>query len=208
MSRTLRDREALLAELRHRVRNNLQFIVGLVHLMAPQRRAGHPADRSADLVGRLQALALVYDTVSSSPNLAAVDLQEYLEQLGAALLVAGWSAGRPVEVRVEARGIVIDLDTAIRCGLVANELVSNALRHGFAGRPGGRVDVSVHLRADDALVLRVADDGIGLPEGTSFDSGETLGLRIVGGLAEQCGGAARRVPGTASAIEVIFALPR
>lgn len=207
LERSLREKTVLLAEVHHRVKNNLQAVTGLVHLMAAQARHRPLAETVADLEQRIQAMALVHETLYRSADLAAVDMRAYLERLGAALVAAIRPRDAHVALTVQADAdTALDVESAVRCGLIANELVSNALEHAFAGRSAGRIELTLG-RTGAGLLLRVSDDGIGLPPKLDFGSERTLGLRLVQGLAEQSGGFARRVPETASAIEVLCGMP-
>lgn len=205
LERLLREKDVLLAEVHHRVKNNLQAIVGLMHLMGAHQRGKRMEESFAELERRVHAMALVHETIYRSSNLDAVDMHAYLESLGEVLRMSGVTSAR-VTVHVFARGVVLDLDTAVRCGLVVNELVSNALKHAFRGRPRGDVAISLAQLDRDRYVLEVADDGVGLPGALDLDSDETLGLRLVDGLARQMGGAVARAEPPRNAVVVTFRL--
>jgi PAS domain S-box-containing protein len=203
LERSLREKDVLLAEVHHRVKNNMQSIAGLVHLMAAQAQRRPLAETIAELERRIQAMALVHETLYRSANLADVDMQAYLERIGGALLAGVDTRERWIEVLVRAHGVVLDLESAVRCGFIVNELVTNALKHAFRGRERGRVEVAMR-REGSSCVLRVSDDGAGMPADLDFESEQTLGLRLVQGLAGQMEGEAVRVGGEKSAIEVTF----
>jgi PAS domain S-box-containing protein len=203
LERLLREKDVLLAEVHHRVKNNLQRISGLMHMMAAKAHERPIRETVEELERRIQAMALVHETLYRSSNLGAVDMQTYLDRIAQAQLGAVEAARRAIEVDVRAPGVTLDLDGALRCGLIVSELASNALKHAFGRRRRGRIEVTLHA-ADGQLVLRVSDDGGRLPAEVDFASEATLGLRLVNGIAEQLGGAARRVPGPTSAIEIAF----
>jgi PAS domain S-box-containing protein len=200
---SLREKDVLLAEVHHRVKNNLQAITGLMHLMAAQAHRRPLRETIEELERRIQAMALVHETLYRSPSLAAVDMKAYLERIAMTLVSATDAQQRSISVHVHATA-TMDLERAMRCGLIVNELLNNALKHAFGGRERGRIDVELEGRGGSSYALRVSDDGVGLPSELDFDSEETLGLRLVAGLAQQIGGAARRLPGERSAIEIVF----
>ncbi len=204
LERSLREKDALLTEIHHRVKNNLQAISGLVHLMAAQAGARPLEETIADLERRIQAMALVHETLYRSADLAAVDMDAYLRRLGSTLVASMSPDGVAVQLAVAADRIALDLDSAVRVGFIANELIGNAQKHAFRGRSRGRIDVSLKATERD-MTLRVSDDGVGFPDDLSFGSEHTLGLRLVAGLADQLNGVARRAAGTRSTIEIVCA---
>lgn len=200
---SLREKDILLAEVHHRVKNNLQAITGLIHLVAAQAHRRPLRETIEELERRIMAMALVHETLYRSTSLAAVDMQGYLERIVDAVVSAGDLGQRAVSVEVRANA-TMDLDRAMRCGIIVNELVNNAVKHAFTGRARGRIEVELRSHAGSGCALRVSDDGRGLPPDLDLGSEETLGLRLVSGLSQQMGGTVRRVPGERSAIEIVF----
>jgi PAS domain S-box-containing protein len=177
LARALGQKEVLLRELQHRVRNNLQ---GMMSLLALGERASQgPEARGLcrKLSGRLRALSLVHELLMQDEAQAVVAMQDYLERL-CAWLVQFYRPGGGVELAVEAGSLVLDLDQASPLGLVVNELVTNSLQHGLAGVPG-RLEVRLSARGRQ-VELSVADDGRGLEPGRA----QGLGLEIVRQLVE------------------------
>jgi PAS domain S-box-containing protein len=204
LEQSLREKDILLAEVHHRVKNNLQAITGLMHLMAAQAHRRPLRETIEELERRIQAMALVHETLYRSTSLTAVDMKTYLERIVQALVSASDAAQRSISVHVRANA-TMDLERAMRCGLITNELLNNAFKHAFTGRARGRIDVELTCDGTLGCALRVSDDGLGLPDDLDFESEETLGLRLVAGLAQQLGGSVRRVPGERSAIEIVIA---
>lgn len=207
LERLLREKDVLLAEVHHRVKNNLQRISGLMHMMAARAHGRPIRETVEELDRRIQAMALVHETLYRSRDLGAVDVQAYLDRIAQAQLDAAEAGRRSIEIGVRAPGLTMDLDASFLCGLVVSELTSNSLKHAFGRRRRGRIDIAMERVAGERLVLRVSDDGRRLPDEIDFGSEATLGLRLVSGLAEQLGGVARRVPGPTSAIEIEFPAP-
>lgn len=181
---SLREKETLLKEIHHRVKNNLQVISSLLKLQA--ERIDDDAARRAlrDGQTRVRSMALVHELLYRSKDLGKVDLGEYIHDLTRQLLRSHGTD--PSRVRIESQVVPTPLpvDVAVPCGLILNELVSNALKHAFPGGRSGRVWVEVR-RTEGAHELVVRDDGVGMPEGLDFQTGTTLGLRLVKTLADQ-----------------------
>jgi two-component sensor histidine kinase len=177
LERSLDEQLVLLREVHHRVKNNLQAII---HLMEMEReRIADPAARSLldGLRERARTMALVYEQLYQSPSVARVDMEPYLQALGERLQ-ALLSAGRRITVDIRAAGATLDVAQAMPCGLIVNELLTNAFKHAFP--PGvkdhGRITVELTQTAG-TVRLTVADDGAGMPEGGPSQG--ALGLQLV-----------------------------
>lgn len=202
---SLRERVILLKEVHHRVKNNLQVIASLLRLEG--RRIDHPITQSVlrEMQGRIQSMALLHETLYRSGNFATVDLAAYLTQLAQQLFRSLTSPAAGVRLVLDLEPARLEIEQAIPCGLIANELASNSLKHGFPdGKPG---EVRIQLRAEDEgrqLRLTVSDTGIGLPP--NFDPGHkrSLGLQLVSDLARQLQGEFHIGPGPGAVFEVNF----
>ncbi len=184
---SLREKEVLLKEIHHRVKNNLQVTSSLLRLQSayltdPLARAMFAASQD-----RLRSMALVHEKLYQSGDLSRIDLTDYLESL--ARLLFGSYAVEPgrIELVVSGANLYLPVDLAVPCGLIANELVSNCLKHAFPGERAGRVEVRVSGGPADTVGLAVADDGIGLDPSIDVHRTETLGLELVRTLSEQLG---------------------
>jgi PAS domain S-box-containing protein len=185
---SLAEKELLLKEIHHRVRNNLQIITGLLALQAQQ--AGN-ADSRLLITGsqnRIFALSLIYEMLSTSSSLTRVDLAVYTRSLLGYLNDSYKIGSRGVAIEIETEEALLDIDTAIPCGLIINELVANAFRFAFPGGRRGTVRVRIGRGGETGIVLAVVDDGVGLPEGMAIDALPTLGLRLVKLLVAQLEG--------------------
>ncbi len=189
---SLDEKEILLREIHHRVKNNLAAIVGLVGL---QRSA--PGDtlpvHLTDLEARIRSMALVHEMLYESDDLSRIDLQRYFLELTEYLQTTYDPRGR-ISIGVNAERLGMNIDTAIPCGLVVNEIVTNALKYAFPNgdrRPGpddSRVSVSMSAQ-DSTFTLSIADNGVGLPPSLDWTTTKTLGLRLVRMLGQhQLGG--------------------
>lgn len=181
----LLEKETLLREIHHRVKNNMQIVSSLLNLQA--ERTGDPGLLSAlaDLRHRVSAMALIHEILYQSSTLAAIDLAAYIGKLIRVVSEAFVEASSRVEIVVEVEPLEMGLDRAIPCGLVINELVTNALKHAFPDGRKGRLLVRAKLGEDDRIVVRIEDNGVGWPVGCNWRETSTLGMSLVIGLMEQ-----------------------
>ncbi|RJP75261.1 MAG: PAS domain-containing protein [Candidatus Zixiibacteriota bacterium] len=182
---SLDEKVVLLKEIHHRVKNNLQIISALLGL-----QRGRVTDPGAETIlrdsqNRIRSIALVHEKLYRSHDLARVDLAEYLGAL-AGSLVQSYAAAPRVTLEIEAEPVHLDIDTILPCGLIVNELVSNALKHAFPGRRDGAITVSL-AAAEGAVRLRVRDDGVGFPPEVDYRRSDSLGLQLIRSLAGQLG---------------------
>lgn len=184
----LREKETLLKELYHRVKNNLQVIASMINLQ--ERAIPDNAARIAlkDAANRVRAMALVHEKLYRSSNLSSIALDNYVAQLCKQLGKAVAADQRGIVLITEAEPIEIGLDIAIPLGLVLNELISNSLKHAFPAGRRGQIRVRLEKEDDITMRLMVSDDGIGLPPGMTPTFTPSLGLKLVAALAAQLDG--------------------
>lgn len=192
LRRSLAEKEALLKEVHHRVKNNLQVVSSLLRLEAQRVDSPAAAHTLRSVQDRVHAMALLHESLYRSSDLAHLDLPRYLNELIARLLRAHAPAGAPVRLDFDAQAASLPLDQAVPCGLIVNELASNALRHAMSPGAAGtlRLTLQVQPAADTngtELVLQVADDGPGLPDDLAARRAGSLGLHLVDDLARQLG---------------------
>lgn len=179
------EKEILLREVHHRVKNNLQVVCSLLTLQAH----GHEPRLIAfadECRARVRSMALVHEHLYQSENLQSVPLALYLRALVSEVARSQPGSGR-VSCQVDVQEIALPLDQAIPCGLVINELVTNAFKHGFPDGRSGQVSVSIAENGADGIELVVADDGVGIPAAVGFAGGGGFGLALVSMLADQLG---------------------
>jgi len=197
LRRTLDDKNTLLKELYHRVKNNLQLIISMFNLQV-RTLSDNPARQALlEAAGRVRAMALVHERLYQSRTLSSIALNDYMAELCEQLARAASAAQRGIAVRVEAEPVQVGLDVAVPLGLLLNELVSNSLEHAFPEDRGGHILVRVARNQDDTgddtrdgeqgttMCLTVRDDGVGLPADFDRTSTHTLGLKLVFALSEQ-----------------------
>jgi PAS domain S-box-containing protein len=205
---SLLEKEVLLKEIHHRVKNNLQVVSSLLNLQS--RGMTDPAllDLLRDSQNRIKTMALVHEKLYRSPDLARIDFAEYARSLAGQLLRTYAAHAEMVALRVEADDCWLDVDTAVPCGLILNVLVSNALKHAFSEGRAGRLDVTVRQAGAGRVTLRVDDDGAGFPPGVDFRQSPSLGLQLVNTLVDQIGGTLQLESGAGTHIVIEFAAAR
>jgi two-component sensor histidine kinase len=182
---SLREKEILLKEIHHRVKNNLQVISSLLNLQA--RYLPDPAARAifSQSQNRVQSIALVHERLYESADLSHVNFGKYLSVLLENIFDTHDAASRGLSKIIDVGDANLTVDVAIPCGLIVNELVTNALKHAFPGGRTGTVRVSLRGSSDGAMDLTVQDDGVGMPPGIDPRNTVSLGLDLVVTFAEQ-----------------------
>ena len=176
----IREKDTLLRELQHRVKNNLQMITALIRMET--RNAVEPNHKHFErLAGRVDALAILYETLSGEDYKDEVDLGVYLSQIASAVMTSHAVEGIRLDMKLDTYPVSINV--AMPTGLVVNELLTNALKHAFRGREGGTITLHSIVDGEGCRVI-VADNGIGLPEGQTWPKSGKLGALIARSLAE------------------------
>jgi len=177
MARSLHEKEILLKEIHHRVKNNLQIISSLLSLQEQKLSDLGMLDVLAESRGRIMSMALIHDQLYHSGNFAEIGMEEYLHQL-LPRLIQTYKGKRDISLRLDMHPIPLSLDQAIPFGLIMNELTTNALKHGFMERSTGVISIAATL-SEGMINLSVEDNGAGLPLGFMLEKQGTLGLQIV-----------------------------
>ncbi len=186
--RSNREKALLLKEIHHRVKNNLQIIVSLLRLTS------HPGfdERVEEILresqNRVRAMAAVHSMLYKSENLAGINFGEYIRQTAGELFRSYNTSPERISLLVEAEDVTLPIDTAIPCGLIFNELISNALKHALPYPRSGEIRVAMKKEAD-GIKISLADNGVGFPAGIDFRNTDTLGLKLVNMLVGQLDGA-------------------
>ena len=181
---SLREKEVLLKEVHHRVKNNLQVISSLLNLQALHLDDATVRAMFEQSRGRVQSIALVHEQLYRASDLTHVPFDDYLRSLSTSLGSAHGIAFEGVQLDLDLAPVRLAIDLAVPCGLMVTELITNALRHAFVGREGGLVRVAL-ATAGDTVQVTVADDGVGLPADFDPRASSTLGLDLVFTFAEQ-----------------------
>jgi two-component sensor histidine kinase len=184
----LHEKEVLLKEVHHRVKNNLQVISSLLNLQAGQISDPDTVSVLRESQNRVRSMALIHEKLYQSEDLAHVDFAGYLYSLVTSLAQTYRVNPEKVMIRVHSDKISLNIDTAIPCGLIVNELVSNGLKHAFPAEASGTIDVTCSQDERGRCTLAVCDDGVGLPDSLNLDRIQSLGLKLVTSLVRQIEG--------------------
>jgi PAS domain S-box-containing protein len=201
---SLREKEVMLDEIHHRVKNNLQVISSLLGLNANRVQEPEFREIVEDMRRRVQSLSLIHDRLYRSHDLAAVQAGDYFQDLVDGLVGSFAHNDTQISVAIEADEVNLPIDVAVPCALITNELITNSLKHAFADRSNGSIRLAMQRQNDGSIVLEIEDDGRGLLESVDLSEPDTLGLRIVKVLARQLGARlrVRRNGGTMFRIEI------
>ncbi len=185
---SLQEKDALLKEVHHRVKNNMQVVSSLLNLQLDFLPDAQARPFIVDTQSRIAAMALVHEKLYQSDDLAWVDFADYLRELTENLAASFSPSASEIRFTLEADEIRLAIDAAIPCGLIINELVSNAYKHAFPDGRTGAVNVVLKRRSPGFIVMRVADTGRGIPLGLDLRRTESLGMQLVFTLAQQIQG--------------------
>ncbi|MFA6009868.1 MAG: PAS domain S-box protein [Desulfobacteraceae bacterium] len=202
---SLAEKEVLLKEVHHRVKNNLQVISSLISLQADSHADEQLQGVLSDVRNRVQAMGLVHEKLYQADDLARLDFAEYADSLLQNLWCAHDTAAEKVRLSLSMAPLMTPVDLSVHCGLILNELVSNAFKHAFPGGREGEISVTLaHDPTTGTVCLQVRDNGVGLPADLARRQSSSLGLRLVQMLAGQMRGSVRTGPGPGTEFQVNF----
>ncbi len=182
---SLKEKELLLREIHHRVKNNLQIISTLLTLQSSQNNNVNVEDLYRESQNRIQSISLIHENLYHSKDLANINFEIYTKGLITDLFDSYGVDSRNVKLNLDIDDITMGIETAIPCGLIINELVSNSLKHGFSDSDTGEVNVKLHRLQDGKFSLVISDTGKPFPENISLVNNETLGLELIKNLVNQ-----------------------
>jgi len=200
---SLAEKEVLLKEIHHRVKNNLQVISSLLNLQSDTVQDEESLEVLRESQNRIRSMAFVHENLYQSEDLARIDFGRYIRNLSSYLFSSYSVNPSLIRLRLDVADVYLGVDTVIPCGLIVNELISNSLKHAFPeGREG---EIHVDLRMEDGqVVLVVGDDGVGLPEGLNLQRTETLGLQLVDTLIGQLEGSIELDNSKGTTFRIVF----
>lgn len=208
---SLEEKDVLLKEVHHRVKNNMQIISSLLKLQAESIRDPKVLKPFIESQQRIKTIALIHEKLYQANNLAKINFSEYTRQLTRDILQAFGESLSRIQLAVEVAEIEMTVDTAIPCGLIINELVSNALKYAFPEDSTGEICITFaanpsHDCARDSFILVISDNGIGIPEEIDFQSTKSLGLQLVCALTYQLQGVIQLNRTSGTTFEIAFPL--
>lgn len=185
---SLKEKEMLLQEIHHRVKNNLQVISSLLNLQSSYVDNPEIREIFQESQNRVRSMALVHEKLYRSDDLARIDLADYIRNLASFLFRSYRAGAGHITLNVQADNVFLGIDAAVPCGLILNELISNALKHAFPDKRPGQIRVELRTGPEGAVNLVVADNGIGFPPDFDFTATDSLGMQLVHTLVEQLDG--------------------
>jgi PAS domain S-box-containing protein len=180
----LKEKNILLSEIHHRVKNNLQIINSLLALQANYLRDDSLIHILDDSRKRLISMSLIHEQLYRSGNFSSIDFKQYTQKLFTGI-VQTYTSGRNIQLQCDIENVFIDMQNGIPVGLILNELISNSIKHGFREQTNGTIRISIVQQPNKGLLLHYSDSGSGLPDDIDLETADTLGLQLVGILARQ-----------------------
>ena len=208
VKQSLEEKEVLLKEIHHRVKNNLQVISSLLYLQAENVKDKQVLEMFQDSQSRVRSMALVHERLYQSPDLARVDFAEYLRSLVNHLFRSYGVNTNIIQLKINVGDVSLGIDTVIPCGLIINELVSNCLKHAFPDGREGEIRIELRPDNDGQCTLMVSDNGVGFPKYVDLRNTESLGLRLVDMLVNQFEGTIELDRSVGTAFKITFTEPR
>lgn len=204
---SLAEKEVLLKEIHHRVKNNLQVISSLLKLQSRYIQDSRVSEMLKESQNRVRSMALVHEQLYQSKDLSNIDFAEYIQNLAHNLFQAYEIDTEGVKLQTNIAPCSLNIDTAVPCGLIINELVTNSLKYAFKGQTQGTIKIDFTLDNNRVCVLAVSDSGIGLPQDFDYRNARTLGLRLVGSLVKQIRGKIELLETAGTSFKITFSKP-
>ena len=186
---SLKEKEMLLKEIHHRVKNNLQVVSSMLKIQSEYSQDKKTVEMFQESQNRVRSIALIHEMLYQSKNLSKIDFSEYIQPITANLMRTYGVDPIRIKLNINVKNVFMDLDRAIPCGLIINELFSNVLKHAFPEGRQGEVLIDLFQESSQEFTLLIKDDGVGLPIGMDFKNTDSLGLQLVNALVDQLGGA-------------------
>lgn len=200
----LNEKELLLKEVHHRVKNNLQVISSLLNLQSDYIKDPEALQVFAESRNRVRSMALIHEKLYQSHDLARIDFADYLRSLTRNLQSSYSKKSASVQIGVEVDEVMLGVDSAVPCGLIVNELVTNCFKYAFPADRPGEIQISMARVEGAGLRLSVSDNGVGFPKDVDFKNTNSLGMQIINTLAEQLDGTIQMFNGTGTKFEICF----
>ena len=188
MSRLVVKSKIVLKEIHHRVKNNLQIIISLFNLQSNYVKDDEAFKALREGQDRIKSMALIHEKFYQSAGLSKIDFDEYIKRLSENLFQSFNMSLEQVALRIESEKISLDIDSAVPCGLIINELVSNSLKHAFQNGRTGEIFIGFNETPTNKYLLIISDNGSGFPDGFHLETADSLGMQLVLALTDQLDG--------------------
>jgi two-component sensor histidine kinase len=186
--KSLKDKELLLREIHHRVKNNLAVISSLLYLQSKKTQNQEVLDALLESQMRIKSMVLVHEKLYRSKDLSSINYAGYIQSLATTLFRSYGYDSKKIKLELDVKELYLDTDSATNLGLIINELISNAVKHGYPDGREGKVTISMNVDDRGVYTLMVKDDGKGVPPNFDINGTDTLGLKLVSTLVEQLEG--------------------
>ncbi len=188
ITRSLKEKELLLKEIHHRVKNNLQVVSSLLRLQSGYVKDDNSLDILIDSQNRIRSMALVHQKLYQSKDFTEINFTEYIKQLSQHLFNVFRSKSNNIEIAINAVNVNLSIDLAVPCGLIINELLTNSLKYAFPEGKKGNINIDINCSKESKYEIIIRDDGIGFPKGINYKKTQSLGLQLVNTLVGQIDG--------------------
>ncbi len=204
ISKSLKEKEIMLKEIHHRVKNNLQVVSSLLFFQSKKISDPKTLEIFKDGENRVKSMALIHEKLYQADDLANIDFKEYVKNLTNFLFQSYGIDRTKFKLINNVQDIKLGIDTAVPCGLILNELVTNSVKHGFKGKDNGEVKIDMYQQKEDKLLLKVSDNGNGMPNELNIQQSDSLGLRLVSNLTIQLNGKVEFFNENGVTVKVLF----
>jgi two-component sensor histidine kinase len=201
---SLEEKGLLLREIHHRVKNNLQIIISLFNLQSHYVSDLKASEALKEGQDRIKSMALIHERFYQNDGLSRIDFDDYIRRLIENLYMSFNVSPDRLKPIIEAEKISLDIDTAVPCGLIINELISNSLKHAFGEDEKGEIKISFSRIDDHHLKLIISDNGKGMPVGFDFENADTLGMQLISALSNQLDGKLELLHGPGTTFSLLF----
>lgn len=188
VTKSLREKEVLLQEVHHRVKNNLQVMSSLIKLQSHYIKDEKMLEVMKETGGRIQSMAIVHTKLYNTRDYDQIDFSEYVKSLAENFTTTYGLRMKNIRINIDIMNILLNIDTAIPCGLIINELVSNAVKYAFPDNRGGEIFISLKKKDSRKFVLSLRDTGVGASQKEDIGKSDTLGIQLVNLLSKQMNG--------------------
>ena len=188
LNRPLHEKELLLKEIHHRVKNNLQIISSLLSKQARMSEDEAFKESMKEGQNRVKSMALVHQNLYQGQDLSAIEIKKYIEELTRNIASSHHSADKELDLQLQVEDIKFDIDTVIPLGLILNELLTNIYKYAFKTRDSGKIIIELTRKAKEKFLLKVGDNGVGMSGDVNIKRSRSLGLSLVNGLVRQLKG--------------------
>ncbi|MCB9248898.1 MAG: HAMP domain-containing protein [Ignavibacteriales bacterium] len=208
ISKSLEEKEVLLKEIHHRVKNNLQIVSSLFFFQSKKITDPVTLEMFRDGQNRVKSMALIHERLYQSDDLANINFKEYVRKLANFLFQSYGVNQSKIKLKTNIANIELGVDTAVPCGLIINELISNSLKHGFDSEMSGEIRIDMGHNENNKLILKISDNGKGIPKDLNIEESDSLGLRLVNNLTMQLNGKVEFINRNGTMVKLIFEDPK